>query len=269
MRAMEPDVVMLDEVFGAVTEADLQAFFARPEMVELEPWEFVLGTSGGRQKTVVASRIGLRSEPALQRFPYPDGALDALGERFPEGERLLDLERERGLASVGAWVDVAGHPILFVPVDLQSTGYDGSFQDELRVLQARTLRDFVAGALEASGTRAAVVIGGDLNLVGSRSPLDALGSGLDGGSDLIPVEAYRLTDRSMTTWRNDDDPFTPGRLDFVLVSGTSLSADRAFVFDASELSDDLLEQLGVNREDQRVTSDHLPLIVDFSLRRSP
>jgi endonuclease/exonuclease/phosphatase family metal-dependent hydrolase len=164
-------------------------------------------------------------------------------------------------------VDVLERPVLFVPVDLQSAGYDGSFQDELRILQARTLRDFVEEAVTASGSKSALVIGGDLNLVGSRAPLDLLAGGLDHGSDLIPVDTYRLTDRSMATWRNDATPFSPGRLDFVLISGSTLSVDRAFPFDAEEISEDLLTMLGVRPEVSRRTSDHLPLVVDLFVER--
>jgi hypothetical protein len=269
LGALEPDVLLLDEVYGAVTELELQLFFARPEFGSGRPWEFVLGKSGGRQKTVVASRIGIRPESAMELLPYPDGALEALANRFPEARRLFDLERDRGLASVGAWIDFQGRPILFVPIDLQSAGYDGSFQDELRILQARTLREFVAEALRESDSGPALVIGGDLNLVGSRTPLDLLVSGLDGEGDLIPVDSYRLTDRSMATWRNDDQPFSPGRLDFVLISGSTLSVDRAFPFEAEEISADLLVALGVHQEDSRRTSDHLPLVVDLSIVEVP
>ncbi|MBT8398228.1 MAG: endonuclease/exonuclease/phosphatase family protein [Gemmatimonadetes bacterium] len=269
MAAMDPDVLLLDEVYGAVTEADLRAFFSRPELAAREPWEFVLGKSGGRQKTVVASRVGIRPELALEDVLYPDGALGPLAERFPEAERLWDLERERGLATTGAWVEAAGQPILFVPIDLQSAGYDGSFEDHLRVLQARTLRAVVMGALADSGRPAGVVIGGDLNLVGSHVPLDSLVHGLDGARDLIPVDTYRLTDRSIATWRNPDTQFTPGRLDYVLISSSTLSADQAFAFEVGELSTEMQERLGLAPEDTRLTADHLPLVVDLSITGDP
>ena len=266
MAAMDPDVLLLDEVFGAVTEADLRAFFSRPEMTQGAPWEFVLGKSGGRQKTVVASRIGIRPEPLLESVAYPDGSIGALAERFPEAQRLWDLEQERGLATTGAWVDVAGQPVLFVPLDLQSAGYDGSFHDELRILQARVLRDIVAVVVSNADSPPAVVIGGDLNLVGSPDPLDTLVRGLDGGADLFPVDTYRLTDRSMATWRNPTQPFTPGRLDFVLISGTTLAADRGFAMDVSELSPELQERLGLDPNDTLLAADHLPLVVDLLLK---
>jgi len=265
MAALRPDVLMLDEVYGDVTEVGVRSFLGRREFAGGGAWNFVLGGSGGRQKTVVASRFRVRPEPAFQTLPYPAGALEELGERFPEGRRLFAIEQERGLASVGAWVEVAGLPILFVPVDLQSAGYDGSFQDELRVLQARTLRRTISEVQQDASRPPAVVVGGDLNLVGSLTPLDSLVHGLDGNVDLIPADVFRLTNRSMATWRDPRTPFTPGRLDFVLFSGSALRVERSFVFDAAELSPDLLLRLGVEPDDSRLAADHLPLVVDFSV----
>ena len=89
---------------------------------------------------------------------------------------------------------------------------------------------------------------------------------LDGEEDLVPVQAYRLTDRSMATWRNEYQPFSPGRLDFVLISNSTLAVERAFPFEAEELSEDLLATMGVREDDSRIAADHLPLVVDLSLR---
>lgn len=263
IAAANPDVLLLDEVFGDVSPAHIADFLAKVGADLPGAWTYVLGTSGGRQKTLVASRRGLQPEPSLQNLPYPAGSLEELQLRFPFAERLFDLERERGLASVGAWVDVAGHPVLFVPVDLQSAGYDGSVQDELRKLQASTLRNYVTEALRRDGRDGSVVVGGDLNLVGSRTPLDLLSEGLDRGSDLAPVDTYRLTDRSMATWRNPRLQFTPGRLDFVLVPQSSLIAENAFALDGGELSDEVRAALGLDPDDFNSTSDHLPLVVDL------
>ena len=73
-----------------------------------------------------------------------------------------------------------------------------------------------------------------------------------------------LTARKVT-WRDPRTPFTPGRLDFVLFSGSALRVERSFVFDAAELSRDLLLELGVEPDDSRLAADHLPLVVDFSV----
>ncbi|MYG81145.1 MAG: hypothetical protein F4187_04970 [Gemmatimonadetes bacterium] len=176
-------------------------------------------------------------------------------------------EGEGGLSATGAWVTVDGRDILFVPVDLQSAGYDGSPRDRLRELQARTLNRAVATAL-AERPGAGLVIGGDLNLVGSAHPLEELrrGLGIDGG-DLAVARPVRLRDRSLATWRSTwgNDPFSPGRLDYVLYRGAGLRAQRAFVFDAADLTAEALGELGLRRSDTG-HSDHLPLVVDFRMR---
>ena len=77
----------------------------------------------------------------------------------------------------------------------------------------------------------------------------------------------RLRDRSLATWRSTRarDPFSPGRLDYILYRGAVLQIERAFVFDAADLSPVALQVLGV-REPDTLESDHLPLVVDFRVR---
>ena len=164
-------------------------------------------------------------------------------------------------------MSVGGRDVLFVPVDLQSAGYDGSPRDRLRELQARALNRAIAATLrERPGT--GLVIGGDLNLVGSIRPLDEVrrGLGVDGG-DLAVARPERLRDRSLATWRPTwgDDPFSPGRLDYVLYRDAVLEVQRAFVFDAADISADALLELGILAPDTE-QSDHLPLVVDFRVR---
>jgi len=180
---------------------------------------------------------------------------------------LARAEADGGLSTTGAWVTMGNHAILFVPVDLQSAGYDGSPRDRLRELQARTLNRAVAAAL-ADRPGAGLVIGGDLNLVGSARPLDELRSGLGvGGGDLNVARVERLRDRSLATWRSTraGDPFSPGRLDYLLYRGSALHLERAFVFDASDLSPVAQERLRI-RESDTLASDHLPLVADFTVR---
>ena len=80
----------------------------------------------------------------------------------------------------------------------------------------------------------------------------------------------RLRDRSLVTWRatREGDPFSPGRLDYVLYRESVLQVERAFVFDAADLSPEALQLLGVRASDT-LESDHLPLVVDFRVRQEP
>ena len=277
LTALDPDVVLLDEVYAEVTLADLARFANDLGSGQGSSWHWWLAQGGGRQRTAVGARaMELRGEAGLARIDHAPGALERwlreVGDE-PEAPRmappavLARAEAGGGLSATGAWVTVGERAILFVPVDLQSAGHDGSPRDRLRELQARTLNQAVAAAL-ATRPDAALVIGGDLNLVGSARPLEELRSGLGvGGGDLSVARLERLRDRSLATWRSTypRDPFSPGRLDYVLYRGSVLQVERAFVFDAADLSPAAREQLRI-RESDTLQSDHLPLVVDFTFR---
>ena len=306
LAGLAADVVLLDEVYADVTMEELARFgegIRERAAVQgarggqgaqrdvrgapapgdqrgapaPDAWSWWLASGGGRQRTVVGARgREVRGAEGLSRIDYVPGALEGwLGEGgdAPESPgmappaELAMAEEEGGLSATGAWVTLGGRDVLFVPVDLQSAGYDGSSRDRLRELQARTLNRAVAAAL-AERPHAGLVVGGDLNVVGSARPLDELrrGLGID-GDDLAVARLERLRDRSLSTWRSTwgDDPFSPGRLDFVLHRGRVLQAQRAFVFDAADMTADALRDLGLRRSDTE-HSDHLPLVVDFRVR---
>jgi endonuclease/exonuclease/phosphatase family metal-dependent hydrolase len=266
-----PDVVLLDELPGNVTAEELTEFFDQEPLRRLGSWSFVLGETGGVQRAAVAARDReVRPAAALAAVPYPDAAVAMLVDmsiRAPAGQprRYFESEAGRGVSAAGAWVDVGGRPTLFVVVDLQSGGWDGSPQDQLRTLQGSVVRARVLAELGES--TAPLVIGGDFNLVGSRQPLFQLSRGLDvDGSDLVPADARRLGERTYATWRNPRDRFTPGRLDFILVSDAALTTTGAFVLAPEDLDDAALERLGLDRSGiYRSLSDHVPLFADVRL----
>ncbi len=276
VAALAPDILLLDEIHFSVTPEDL-ARFTRDLATEGEGWTWWLASGGGRQRTAVgASGREVKGEHGMGRIGYPPGALEGwLAEVGDEPEVpgmapppvLARVEAEGGLSATGAWVTVDGRDVLFVPVDLQSAGYDGSPQDRLRELQARTLNRVIAAALD-DRPGAGLVVAGDLNVVGSARPLNELRRGLGvGGRDLEVARLERLRDRSLATWRSTwgEDPFSPGRLDYLLYRGAVLRVERAFLFDAADLLAHARESLGILASDTE-KSDHLPLVVDFGGR---
>lgn len=271
LAAVRPDVVLLDEVYGDATLDDLRAFFAEPGLAALGTWDFVLAEGGGRQKTVVAARDrAVRQEPGMVEVRYAPGALEALRTEVPEAAYpLLDAEAERHMSATGGWIDIDGVEVLFVPLDLQSAGYAGSPQDELRIVQARTLAQHVRDAMEGSGGPAPVVVGGDLNLVGSVDPLRIMSEGLDvDGSDLTRAALDRLGEASRTTWRDTrQGPFAPGLLDMTLYSDAVLEQVGGFVFATDDLTDAQLAQLRLERDLSAASSDHLVVVTDLRVRR--
>ena len=284
VASLNPDVLLLDEVYYTVTPEDLQRFgegvSARVGALAREgegAWNWILAQGGGRQRTAIGARgLAIRGEPGMARIDHAPGALEQwlarVGDqpeapRMPPPSALARAEAAGGLSATGAWVTVDGAEVLFVPVDLQSAGYDGSPRDRLRELQAGTLNSAITAALDTR-PGAGLVVAGDLNLVGSARPLDTLrrGLGVD-GNDLEIARVERLRDRSLATWRSTwgPDPFSPGRLDYLLYRGGVLEVERGFLFDAADMSESARETLGILESDTE-KSDHLPLVVDLRVR---
>jgi hypothetical protein len=262
LRALDADVLLLDEIGRSITQAWLAAFAAQLG----GGWTARLGPAGGRQRTAVLSRLPLAGVSALDYLPYPDSVRALDGEPMPPLMRSdLAGAAADGIPVSGAIVEAGGLRILVVPLDLQCCGHAGSAEDRLRVMTADAVANAVAAVATAQSVDA-VVIGGDLNLVGSRSPLDRLARGLDpAGGDLSIADAPRLDGGSYATWRQRG-AFPPGRLDFVLFSGSRLEQRRAFAFATEDLADVLLAARGLRRSDSLV-SDHLPVVVDLAVRR--
>jgi hypothetical protein len=258
--AIGPDLVLLDEVAPDATPERIAALLPATEAGGR--WNVLVGRGGGRQRGVIATRHPLAPAAELARVPYQTDELERLVARFGDSASpgLAARERAAGVATTGAWVTLGGQVVLAVPVDLQSAGYAGSGEDLLRAVQAEHIRKRLDAAV-AARPGAAVVLGGDLNLVGSVTPLERLRIG---SPALEVVEAFRLADRSQATWRAERAPFTPGRLDFILVS-PMLVAARSFVFDPEDLGERLRARLGVALGDARAVSDHLPVVADLAL----
>ncbi|MCZ6444681.1 MAG: endonuclease, partial [Planctomycetota bacterium] len=64
------------------------------------------------------------------------------------------------------------------------------------------------------------------------------------------------------TWADPDEPFVPGRLDYLLYSDATLTLPRAFVLDSRDLNPRWLDRHGLKLDDTASASDHLPLIAD-------
>lgn len=265
LAAVEPDVLLLDELPGDIDSARVEALFAQEPLSRLGDWSFALGRTGAGERAAVAARDRpLRTDDRLLSFRHPPGALDRLAQAATDEafRARLALEAERGISAAGAWVDTGAREVLFIATDLRSRGWNGSPEDDQRTLQATAIHEAVSSELRSHA--GPVVIGGDLNMVGSRRPLFALVRGLDvDDSDLLPVDAERLGERTLATWRNPNDLFTPGRLDFLLVPDAASDVVSSFVFATDDLDEATLARLGLERALSTRLSDHLPTVADL------
>ncbi len=145
---------------------------------------------------------------------------------------------------------------------------------------ATTWRDLLDGSGPFSiDAEDAAIFAGDYNLVGFTRQLRAIRDGIltdpGKGPNFAPGRAegslrdepLRHSHRRMAyTWRRASSRFAPGRLDLVLYTGDALARERGFVLDTKFLPGKALRQAGLNRPDSDRASDHLALVVDFSVR---
>lgn len=119
---------------------------------------------------------------------------------------------------------------------------------------------------------------GDFNLVGSSQQLRTLAEGdiadeLNFGSDFYPDwDGTALTDlfsrhtsiRMGYTWSNDNESFSPGKLDYILFTDSVIELGNHFVLNTLAMSDSELDMYGLLSDDTNIASDHLPRIMDIS-----
>ena len=171
--------------------------------------------------------------------------------------------------------DSLGGPMLFINSHLSCCGNDEARQDEVDQMMAWIVSN--EGNLEENTP---IVYAGDLNLVGYVQQLETLLNG-----DIVQTQTYgvgnmpdwdgtpwsdalpRHSHQPFThTWRDDGDGnFPPGRLDFILFSDAVIDKEHAVVLETESTPTDVLAEFGLDTDDTYSASDHLPLVMDFSL----
>jgi hypothetical protein len=265
LRALAPDLLLLDEVAGGLSAQEVEALLNRILPGD-PPWRAVYGVSGGSQRGVIATRGTVRPIPPFDRpIPYPDTAIALVPRDAPRREHdWLRSRLDAHVPATGALLEVDGRRIIAVTVDLESGGAAGGPKDRLRRIEAAAIRDaareaFIAGTPDGID---GILLAGDLNLVGTREPLDILAAPAGDGPAFMAARPLRLDGSSATTWENPEEPFTPGRLDFLIHHPAGTAITGGFVFSSADLSPAWRARHGLMAETSRVT-DHLPVVTDL------
>jgi len=172
-----------------------------------------------------------------------------------------------------AYIKSAENYLFIINVHLSAMGYIDSEEDRLRIRQVddivATIDEIHRGQYDendAPGTQPVIVIVGDFNLVGSRTPLDMI----------IDKKVYGLKDwlipnligESVVTWRGGPrDSFSPGKLDYIVYSTRTLIPKNGFILNSELLNRTELKQLSLDVADSKL-SDHLLMTVDFQFSDS-
>ncbi|MBN8599180.1 MAG: endonuclease/exonuclease/phosphatase family protein [Planctomycetes bacterium] len=242
IRAINPDIIMLSEWKGdgAALEQTLN-------------------------KNMPSAGGGMGIMVAWNAVAGPDVAIASIMPTRLAGPNGLEIDwngESRKVRFVSAAVQTPIGAALIGAMHLKCCGAIGSNEDNLRVAEVDAINQ---GMRQLSRADAADirVLGGDINLVGSRIPLDVLRMDIDvDGSDLSPADPVVLGDDWLYTWRDWSSGFSPGRLDWLVYSDASAQPVRQFVFDPARLSDAALAKMGLTRADAQ-PSDHLPVVVDL------
>jgi endonuclease/exonuclease/phosphatase family metal-dependent hydrolase len=240
LQVAQPDIVLLQE--WDTDEATARAWFTAVITGE-HPWY-----------AVAAEDCVIVSSHPIQKV----GPEQVITDESMGGE-------PRPVRVVGGLVRTPLGNVTAVSLHLKCCGTAGSPEDQRRLAEARAINAAFAQSFQSSGARM-TVMGGDFNLVGSRTPIDAARMRLDlDGSELAPADAFVLGDAAMYTWRDPAQPFPPGRLDYLLYSDSAAEVVNAFILDTARLSERALARLGLDSTDT-AASDHLPLVVDLRPR---
>lgn len=238
LQMLDPDVVLLQEWEEGSHEQVAGWFTAM--MPDARTWNVVKAPGSMRDGGGVA---------IATRLPIAD-LTTPLVVKNDDRDHHVRWAVARILTPVGEMTAASVH--------LKCCGSAGSPEDVLRAGEARAIN----AALARLG--GSIVIGGDLNLVGTWGPILTLGAGIDlDQSDLAIARAHTFGDNALATWRDATSPFTPGRLDYVLYSDARWVARNAFVLDTSRMSEELLARLGLDADDTDTASDHMPVVVDL------
>ena len=99
----------------------------------------------------------------------------------------------------------------------------------------------------------------DESSYGNDFPLDWDGSSV---TDLFSRHTHK---RMGYTWRNDGSSYNPGKLDYIIYTDSNISISKHFVLNTLAIPNSTLIEWGLEADDTYEASDHLPIIVDFSV----
>ena len=173
----------------------------------------------------------------------------------------------------GVIVDLPGEgpedAVVIFSIHPKCCGYIGDSNDVTRISQMNSLitrvTDLRAGKLGSQYEpyrQAPVIIIGDWNLVGSRTPLDLVTD--PAGLHMVDAMPAHLIGEDVMTWRTKSgETFCPGRLDFMAYQDMNgLDLLGSFILDSALLNSSELSALGLLSTDSSC-SDHSMLVGDF------
>ena len=204
---------------------------------------------------------------AISRYPIIESAfIPGYNQGAGNGAFLIDLP------------GVAEHLLLIVahpPCCSNDVG---------RQIEVDLIMKFLREAKSGNGpfpleSESRIVIVGDMNFVGDSRQLetfltgniaDESSYGADfnpdwDGNDLLDSHPYATGVPFSYTWYSPNSSFSPGRLDYIIYSGSNLTLQNSYSLFTPALPQDSLNLYNLNANDVITASDHLPVVADFKI----
>jgi len=245
LEALDPDIIAFQEIWDHNAEQTAQRVEALLPARDDFQWHAVKLDRGN---------------VTVSKYPILDSWHILVGDQLSDQHRLtatlIDLQ------------DVYNSNLLLVNVHLRCC----SGGENHRWNEVAALADFINDAREEGGSLhlaegTPIILAGDFNLVGSNGQLAAIETDIFDwdGSGFERVRARQTEKRMHYTWRNDNSAFSPGKLDYIFYSGSTLALKNKFTLQAEEMSPEQRAIYGLEYGDTQTASDHLPHVADFEL----
>jgi len=272
VRALEPDVIGLQEIFHGRADALAALMNNNIPLPEGQLWSVHVVADNA-----LISRYPLKQQGGELVFPYPYPKLDAPDFQYGFATAFVDLPES-----------ISDRDLYVITMHNKSRLGDENVrlrqvQSDATVRWLRNLR--VEGRPESMPVFTPIVVMGDMNVMpeASQQPYETLMSGditdeqtfgpdleLDwdgtGLADALP--SINGDEEYFFTWRIDDKGFPPTTLDRIFFTDSVMSIDQKFILDTTTISGSDLSALGLLYSDVLYDGaigvyDHLPLFTDF------
>jgi hypothetical protein len=266
LRWGDPDVVLLDEVSPSADIPHLEKALTALRPGDDTAWNINFGESGGRQRSIIASRAPQEPLPEFSGIvPYPgEGRQLILAKAPPEKRSLVARSMDNGIPVNGAVLRFGDRRMLVLVTDLQCCG-DGpdSWEELRRRIEAAEMRRLIVQILDRT-TVDGIVFAGDFNLVESTFGMALLtGPYPQPYSALIPAELYHPDGVSTWTWDGRGEPFHSDVLDYQFYGPLGLEMRSGLILDTERLAPEVLEKYGLEKETVKRTGRHRPLVAEY------
>ncbi|MFU8860742.1 MAG: endonuclease/exonuclease/phosphatase family protein [Cyclonatronaceae bacterium] len=248
LEALDPDIIAFQEIWDHNAEQTAQRV------------ETLLPSGDDAQWQAIKLD---RGNVTVSKYPVLDSWHILVGEQQSDGHRLtatlFDLQESHNTH------------LMLINIHLRCcAGGENNRWNEIAALA-----NFIDNAREEGGLLhlpegTPIILAGDFNLVGSSGQLAAIENDIIDwdGSGFKRVHARQTEKRMHYTWRNDNGGFSPGKLDYIFYTGSTLTLKNRYTLQVEEMSVDQRALYGLYYGDTQVASDHLPHVADFELMRT-